>query len=101
MAISSEDVRHVGRLARLHLSESELEAFTAQLNDILAHVARLAELDTTGSGGSLSVAEWPAPLRADTPGADALELPATQLSPHSRAGLFTVPRLAALDSELT
>jgi aspartyl-tRNA(Asn)/glutamyl-tRNA(Gln) amidotransferase subunit C len=44
-AIDREQVLHVARLARLALSEEELERLGAQLNDILAAVGKVAELD--------------------------------------------------------
>jgi aspartyl-tRNA(Asn)/glutamyl-tRNA(Gln) amidotransferase subunit C len=46
--ISLREVEHVARLARLALSESEKERMRGQLDVILAYVAKLAEVDTTG-----------------------------------------------------
>jgi len=46
MAISRQDVLHVSRLARLELSEAEVEKFTAQLGGILDYISKLNELDT-------------------------------------------------------
>ncbi|MBI3126662.1 MAG: Asp-tRNA(Asn)/Glu-tRNA(Gln) amidotransferase subunit GatC [Candidatus Tectomicrobia bacterium] len=46
MAISRQDVLHVSRLARLRLSEAEVEKFTAQLGNILDYISKLNELDT-------------------------------------------------------
>ena len=48
MPLSKEEVQHVAQLARLHLSEAELEKFTHQLSQILDYAAQLNELDTTG-----------------------------------------------------
>ena len=48
MKITQEEVEHVAHLARLRLSEKELEQMTAQLDTILAYVDKLEELDTTG-----------------------------------------------------
>lgn len=48
MALSREEVLHVADLARLSLRPEEIEIFTRQLNDILAYVEKLQELDTTG-----------------------------------------------------
>jgi aspartyl-tRNA(Asn)/glutamyl-tRNA(Gln) amidotransferase subunit C len=45
MAITREEVIHVARLARLELSEDELERFAEQLNAILEAVGKVAELD--------------------------------------------------------
>ena len=45
MAISRDEVLHVARLARLELSEDELERFSEQLSAILDAVGKVAELD--------------------------------------------------------
>ncbi|MDX6512812.1 MAG: aspartyl-tRNA(Asn)/glutamyl-tRNA(Gln) amidotransferase subunit [Gaiellaceae bacterium] len=45
MAITREEVLHVARLARLELSEEEVERFGAQLDAILEAVGKVAELD--------------------------------------------------------
>ena len=45
MAISRDEVLHVARLARLALSEEELERFSEQLSAILDAVGKVAELD--------------------------------------------------------
>ena len=46
--ISTDDVAHVARLARLELRPDELESFTAQLGAVLDHAADLDSLDLDG-----------------------------------------------------
>jgi aspartyl-tRNA(Asn)/glutamyl-tRNA(Gln) amidotransferase subunit C len=46
--IDTAQVRKVARLARLELTEAEVEEFTGQLGAILAYVEKMNELDTTG-----------------------------------------------------
>ncbi|PYN28113.1 MAG: Asp-tRNA(Asn)/Glu-tRNA(Gln) amidotransferase subunit GatB [Candidatus Rokuibacteriota bacterium] len=46
--ISRDDVAHVARLARLALTDAELERMREQLNAILAHIDALRTVDTTG-----------------------------------------------------
>jgi len=43
--ISRDDVAHVARLARLDVSEDEIERFTGQLGAVLEHAADIAALD--------------------------------------------------------
>ena len=43
--ITREDVEHVARLARLELSDAELERMREQLNAILGYIDKLRELD--------------------------------------------------------
>jgi aspartyl-tRNA(Asn)/glutamyl-tRNA(Gln) amidotransferase subunit C len=45
MAITREDVLHVARLARLELSDEEVERFGGQLSAILDAVGKVSELD--------------------------------------------------------
>ena len=48
MAISREEVLHVARLARLELSDEEVERFAEQLSAILEAVGKVSELDLEG-----------------------------------------------------
>jgi len=45
--ITIKDVEHVAKLARLELTQEEKEKFTHQLGDVLAHVEKMNEVDTT------------------------------------------------------
>jgi aspartyl-tRNA(Asn)/glutamyl-tRNA(Gln) amidotransferase subunit C len=45
MAITRDEVLHAARLARLELTEEEVERFTEQLSAILEAVAKVSELD--------------------------------------------------------
>ena len=45
MAITREEVLHVAKLARLELTDEEVERFTQQLSAILEAVAKVSELD--------------------------------------------------------
>ncbi|MEN6425241.1 MAG: Asp-tRNA(Asn)/Glu-tRNA(Gln) amidotransferase subunit GatC [Phycisphaerales bacterium] len=46
--IDAQQVRKVAKLARLALSDAEIEEFTGQLGAILGYVEKMNELDTTG-----------------------------------------------------
>jgi len=46
--LTSDDVAHVARLARLNLTPEELERATAQLGDMLEHFADIDALDLDG-----------------------------------------------------
>jgi len=43
--ITPDDVAHVARLARLHLTDDELVTFTGQLDAVLGHAADVEALD--------------------------------------------------------
>lgn len=46
MAVTKKEVEHIAELARLHLTEKEIEEYTRQLNTILEYVEKLNELNT-------------------------------------------------------
>jgi aspartyl-tRNA(Asn)/glutamyl-tRNA(Gln) amidotransferase subunit C len=48
MALTKDDVKHVAKLARLHITDEEAEKFTGQLEAIFVHLDKLAEVDTEG-----------------------------------------------------
>ena len=48
MAITTEDVLHVARLARLELPDDEVEQMREELSAILEAVGKVAELDLEG-----------------------------------------------------
>ena len=46
--ISRDEVAHLARLARLALTDSELDGFAGQLDAILGHVSQIQAVDVTG-----------------------------------------------------
>jgi aspartyl-tRNA(Asn)/glutamyl-tRNA(Gln) amidotransferase subunit C len=46
--ISRDDVLHVARLARLDVTEAEVDALTVELGAVLGHAADIAALDLAG-----------------------------------------------------
>ena len=46
--ITAADVEKVAKLARLRLTDEELQRFTSQLGDVLEHAADLQSLDLDG-----------------------------------------------------
>ena len=63
--ISSQDVEHVARLARLELSPAEQERMRSQLDAILGYVAKLGEVDTTGVPPTAHVLDLANVMRED------------------------------------
>ncbi|MCB1028001.1 MAG: Asp-tRNA(Asn)/Glu-tRNA(Gln) amidotransferase subunit GatC [Microthrixaceae bacterium] len=66
--IGRDDVAKVAALARLELTEAELETFTGQLADILDHAADLKAIDLEGVEPLGTPVAMENVLRADTPG---------------------------------
>ncbi|MDP9440741.1 MAG: Asp-tRNA(Asn)/Glu-tRNA(Gln) amidotransferase subunit GatC, partial [Actinomycetota bacterium] len=46
--LTAEDVRHVARLARLDVTDEEVELFAGQLGAVLDHASDIEALDTEG-----------------------------------------------------
>lgn len=65
MALTTEEVKSVAELARLHLSPEELERMRNQLSSILEHIAALDELDTAAISPTAQVIELTNVMRDD------------------------------------
>ena len=65
--ITRDDVAYVANLARLRLSDDELEMFTGQLAAVLAHADDVASLDTAGVPPTAHPLPLANVLRADEP----------------------------------
>jgi aspartyl-tRNA(Asn)/glutamyl-tRNA(Gln) amidotransferase subunit C len=91
--ISTGEVAHVAKLARLELTPDELELFTGQLGDILEHAADVEALDLD----AVTPMVHPLPLRnvirddVVAPCLDREEVLAQ--APHAEDGRFRVPQI--------
>jgi aspartyl-tRNA(Asn)/glutamyl-tRNA(Gln) amidotransferase subunit C len=65
--ITRDDVAHVAKLARLEVSEAELDLFTGQLAAVLEHADDVASLDTEGVPPTAHPLPLENVLRADEP----------------------------------
>jgi aspartyl-tRNA(Asn)/glutamyl-tRNA(Gln) amidotransferase subunit C len=89
--IDREQVLHVARLARLRLSEAEVETMTGELSSILAHVDRIGELDLEQVEPTSHVVELENVLRADEPRPSWSRERILEPAPDSADGAFRVP----------
>jgi aspartyl-tRNA(Asn)/glutamyl-tRNA(Gln) amidotransferase subunit C len=91
--ISTDDVAHVARLARLKLTDEELERFTEQLGAVLDHARDVEALDTAGVPPTAHPLPLRNVLREDvvTPCLDRDEVLAQ--APVAEANRFRVPRI--------
>jgi len=65
--LEREQVVHVARLARLTLSEDELQKMAAELSAVLDHVERIRELDLAGVEPTAHAVDVAGVMRADEP----------------------------------
>lgn len=91
--ISREEVAWVAHLARLEFNEVEMDTFTAQLNDILNHVDKLSEAETTGVEPLANATLGKNAFRSDEVTASFSPRESLANAPEGRGGFFQVPRV--------
>ena len=93
MSVDTKTVRHIARLARIALKDEQVEPMVNELNNILAWVQQLEEVDVAGVPPLTSVVEQSLKMREDvvTEGGQADALMAN--APQSEENFFVVPRV--------
>ena len=93
-SLNREDVKRIAELARLELTNEELDLYTRQLGDILAYVEQIRALDTAGVAPTSQVLNRPVD-RDDIPDATLSRSELLGNAPDAalEAGLFKVPRV--------
>ena len=96
MKITEDEVRYVAGLANLKLTEDEVRKFQADLDEILVHIDRLNEIDTSQVEPMAQVlydAEETATLRPDRERPGLGNQLALANAPLAGAGYFKVPEV--------
>ena len=91
--ISRDEVAHLARLARLALTDAELDGFAGQLDAILGHVGRIQAVDVTGvepTGNPLTDVNV---TRPDVVQPGLTQDQAIAQAPKAVDGRFAVPRI--------
>jgi aspartyl-tRNA(Asn)/glutamyl-tRNA(Gln) amidotransferase subunit C len=93
MSVDSATVKRVAHLARIKVSDEEVEALRGELNAILGWVEQLNEVDVTGVEPMTSVLPMAMKKRADvvTDGGKAGDILAN--APLGDGGYFLVPKV--------
>ena len=91
MAITREDVQHVARLARLELTDEEVERFQGQLSAILEAVGKVSELDLAGVEPTSHPLELANVWGEDEPRPSLPRDEALSNAPEREGGFFRVP----------
>jgi aspartyl-tRNA(Asn)/glutamyl-tRNA(Gln) amidotransferase subunit C len=91
--ISRDDVEHVARLARLHLTDDEKERMRAQLDAILAYIDKLRALDVEGVEPTSHAVPLVNVMRADEPAPSLPQAEALRNAPDRAGEFFRVPRI--------
>jgi aspartyl-tRNA(Asn)/glutamyl-tRNA(Gln) amidotransferase subunit C len=93
MALDKATVARIATLARIRLSDDELEPLAAELSTIIGFVEQLDEVNTDGVAPMSSVAAMALPMRDDkvTDGNDSTAILAN--APSRARGFFAVPKV--------
>lgn len=91
--LTRADVEHVARLARLALSEEEVERFTEQLAVILEHFASVSALDTAEVPPTAHPIPLANVLRPDEPRPGLERDEVLSMAPAAEDRRFRVPRI--------
>ncbi|HEY7255532.1 MAG TPA: Asp-tRNA(Asn)/Glu-tRNA(Gln) amidotransferase subunit GatC [Solirubrobacterales bacterium] len=89
--IDREQVLHVARLARLRLSDEEVERMAGELSGILEHVDRIGELDLDDVEPTSHVVDLENVLRPDRPRPSWPKDVVLEQAPDPADGAFRVP----------
>jgi aspartyl-tRNA(Asn)/glutamyl-tRNA(Gln) amidotransferase subunit C len=89
--IEREQVLHVAKLARLRLSEDEVEKMAGELSGILEHVDRIGKLELDGVEPTSHVVELENVLRPDEPRPSWPRDDVLEQAPDPVDGAFRVP----------
>jgi aspartyl-tRNA(Asn)/glutamyl-tRNA(Gln) amidotransferase subunit C len=94
-SISQDDVARIAELARLALTDEELQLYARQLAGILDYAEQLREVDTTGVTPTSHPLAITAPLREDEVRPSLPRHDSLRGAPEAdaAAGLFKVPRV--------
>ena len=89
--IDREQVLHVARLARLRLTDEEVERMSSELSSILDHIEKISELDLENVEPTSHVVEVENVLRADEPRESWPRERILDSAPDTADGGFRVP----------
>ncbi|STZ57328.1 Asp-tRNA(Asn)/Glu-tRNA(Gln) amidotransferase subunit GatC [Mycolicibacterium tokaiense] len=91
--ISRDDVAHLARLARLALTDDELDSFSGQLDAILEHVSRIQAVDVTDVAPTGNPLKEVNVTRPDVVGPCLTQEEALAEAPNAVDGRFAVPQI--------
>lgn len=91
--ITKEQVKHVARLARLSLTEEEVELYTKQLSNILDYIDQLSEVNTNGIEPMTQPIPMVNVMREDVVKKQFERNELLKNAPQEEYGFFRVPRI--------
>ena len=93
MSVSTEQVRHIAKLARIAMSDEEIERLAPELNNILGWVEQLEEVNTDGVEPLATVIDQKMRLRDDVVTEGDIRDEILANAPEAQHGFFAVPKV--------
>ncbi len=93
MSVDAAQVRHIARLARIRMSDEEIEALVPELNNILGWVEQLGEVNTDGVEPLAAVIPAKLAFREDLVTDGNVRDAVLANAPAAEHGFFAVPRV--------
>ncbi len=93
MSVDAATVRHIARLARIAVSDAEVEALAPELNNILGWVEQLGEVNTEGVEPLTAVIDQKLRLREDEVTDGDCRDAVLANAPDAQHGFFAVPKV--------
>ena len=93
MPVSTEQVRHIAKLARIAMSDEEIERLAPELNNILGWVEQLGEVNTDGVEPLTAVIDQKLRLRDDIVNDGDIRDQILANAPEAQHGFFAVPKV--------
>jgi aspartyl-tRNA(Asn)/glutamyl-tRNA(Gln) amidotransferase subunit C len=93
MSVSKDQVRHIAKLARIAMSDDELERLVPELNGIIGWVEQLGEVNTDGVEPLTAVIDQKLRLREDAVTDGDCREAVLANAPEPQHGFFGVPKV--------
>ena len=93
MPVSNEQVRHIAKLARIAMSDEEIERLAPELNAIIGWVEQLGEVNTDGVEPLTAVIDLKLRLRDDVVNDGNIRDRVLANAPQAQHGFFSVPKV--------
>jgi aspartyl-tRNA(Asn)/glutamyl-tRNA(Gln) amidotransferase subunit C len=93
MSVDTKTVRHIAKLARIAVSDAEVESLAPELSNILGWIEQLGEVDVSGVEPMTAVIPNTLRLRDDEVTAGAIQDDILANAPLPEHGFFAVPKV--------
>ena len=93
MSLTLDEVKKIAHLARLNLSEQEIELYTPQLSNIINFIEQLNQADTQRVEALAHPLDISQRLRTDQVSEPDLRDKYQRIAPQVEAGLYLVPKV--------